>query len=130
MTIKDKLTLEQSQRLIDWGIDPTEASEKAKVYETIDAKHRWESEMPVFSLSDILRLLPREIRDAEIWEHFYLTIETDCNNTWLATYREYCGGEIVMEIGEKVAPELIDALYELLVWVLQNHPDKIKKLGR
>lgn len=80
----------------------------------LDAKE----EYPIFTLSDVLSLLPKKIYDTDICETLYLAIETNYNNTWLATYRAYCGGEIQMEIGDSVASELIDALYELLRWTL------------
>ncbi|MCM1356449.1 MAG: hypothetical protein NC212_08600 [Staphylococcus sp.] len=85
---------------------------------------------PIFDLSDILSLMPKEIHDAEINVTFYLTIEADCNNTWLATYREYYGSEIAMEIGEKSCPELIDTLFELLCWTLpRDKNEKGKQQG-
>lgn len=121
--MKTKLTPEQSQRLIELGVNPSKASENTEYGAWADSEHG----KPIFALADILSLLPKEICDTEIWKDFYLTIESDCYNTWLATYREYCGDEIMMEIGEKVAPELIDALFELLCWILKNHPDKIKQ---
>lgn len=125
--MKTKLTPEQSQRLIELGVDTSKASGE-KVFVDIHPEvlkgnaeyaRPW-GFIPTFDLSDILSLLPKEIHDTEIYVKLYLTIETDYNNTWLAAYREYCGGEIVMEIGEKVAPELIDALYELLIWCITN----------
>lgn len=127
--MKTNLTPEQSDRLIELGVDPMLASCEQYV-DTGQIKNGIElppQPKPVFKLTDILAILPKEIYDEEISVTFYLVVETDCNNTWLATYREYCGGEIMMEIGEKVAPELIDALFELLCWVLKTHPDKIKQ---
>lgn len=124
--MKDRLTPGQSQRLIELGVDPSKASSQ-NIYMKQGYGFHTPIAQPIFTLSDILSLLPKEIHDAEINVMFYLTIETDCNGTWLATYREYCGSEIAMEIGEKVAPELIDALFELLVWVLENHQESINQ---
>lgn len=135
--MKDRLTPEQSQHLIELGVDASKASATRYIVSETEVYCGYSREVivtdgyisdyvdqeSIFTLSDILSLLPKEIHDTEIWEqweHFYLVIETDCNGTWLATYREYSGGEIVMEIGEKVAPELIDALFELLVWCITN----------
>lgn len=120
--MKTKLTLEQSQRLIELGVDPSKAScfGYFAPYGLDDAIPTGE---PVFDLSDVISFVPKEIHDTEINVTFYLTIETDCNGTWLATYREYRGGEIMMVAGEKVATELIDALYELLCWTLTRNKE-------
>lgn len=125
--MKDILTTEQSQLLIELGVDPSKASGEKVFIDIHPEVLKGNAEyarpwgfIPTFRLTGILSLLPKEIHDIEINVTFYLAIETDCNGTWLATYREYRGGEIAMEIGEKVAPELIDALCELLVWCITN----------
>lgn len=118
--MKTELTLEQSARLIELGVDPSRASESAKVYESIDTDHRWESVVPIFRFTDILWLLPKEIekdRESGSFARDILIIRWS-GNFWIAGYSWRV---------EKIAAELIDALFELLVWVLENHPDEIKK---
>lgn len=117
--MKTKLTIEQSQRLIELGVDPSKASE---VKEFDDELSQWTHRgSPIFTLTDILSLLPTEImihRNGDTLGMIY-----HCGQ-WRAGYSH----EAIYCDHTKVAPELIDALFELLVWVLQNHPDKIKKL--
>lgn len=112
--MKSKLTPEQSQRLVELGVDPCRASEKARVYETIDTHHRWESGVPIFALSDILSLLPKEIRNEEL--EVKLVIE-GLDDHWRASY-VFIGSFDVRQYYD--APELIDALFELLVWCITN----------
>ena len=121
--MKDRLTPEQSQRLIELGVDPSKASafndlRTEKIFSPGDK--------PIFDLSDILSLLPKELCESRDG------IRSDChlsmygyNKTWGAIYRLNCGDDYLVAFD---SPELIDALYELLCWVLKNHPDKIKRL--
>lgn len=113
--MKPILTIEQSQHLIELGVD----YHKASFYSDSDINN-YPLKEPLFTLVDLLELLPKEIHDKEMYEDYYLSIETDYQSTWLAAYRSYIGGEIAMEEGSCVAPELIDALYELLCWVIES----------
>lgn len=121
--MKTILTPEQVQRLLDI-CDGVDTSNK-----TYPPAAPWQKvDNPLFNIGGILELLPKEIYDIEGLVTLYLVMEYNGNNTWLASYREYCCCEIETETGPKVASELIDALYELLVWVLENHPKSIKRL--
>ncbi|MCM1067159.1 MAG: hypothetical protein NC418_06275 [Muribaculaceae bacterium] len=115
--MKTTLTPEQSNRLIELGVDPSKASE---VKEFDDELSQWTHRgSSLFTLSDILSLLPKEIEvyyDGEAIP-FHLVITTN-GNGWEVSY---CDNEAL-----KIAPELIDALFELLCWVLKNHPEEIK----
>ena len=123
--MKTKLTPEQSQRLIELGVDPSKVSN----FDVIDNWERGDGsviKLPIFTLSDILSLLPKELCE---WRN---GIRSDChlsmygyNKTWGAMYRLDSGDDF-LEAFEST--ELIDALFELLCWVLKNHPDKIKRL--
>lgn len=110
--MKTNLTSEQSQRLIELGVDPSKASEKTKVYEPIDVNHRWVSKVPIFDLSDVLALLPKEATLNGITDNLTIIIEP---KRVLAGYPFYHSDEAMF-----YAPELIDALFELLVWCITN----------
>lgn len=115
--MKTNLTPEQSQRLIELGVDPKLASESTKVFEPIDANHRWESEVPIFTLSDILSLLPKEMYSEERDIFYRLNIEMG-NFSSSVCYKHY--GYTQTFGPTKTAPELIYALFELLVWCITN----------
>lgn len=75
-------------------------------------------EYPIFDLTDILSLLPKELC---VWRD---GIRSDChlsmygfNKTWGAMYRLDNGDDFLEAFD---SPELIDALYELLVWCITN----------
>lgn len=111
--MKSLLTAEQSAKLIELGVSPERASEiKVEVKEPSrgcpniycsEVKH------PIFTLADILDILPKEVkihRDGDAlscgqWRVGYSNCAEYCNHT-------------------KVAPELIDALYSLLLWCLEK----------
>ena len=119
--MKSKLTPEQSQRLIELGVDPSKVSE----FEYLDPyglDDAIPTGVPIFTLSDILSLLPKEVRNEEL--EVKLVLE-GLDDHWRASY-VFIGSFDVRQYYD--APELIDALYELLIWVLKNHPDKIKRL--
>lgn len=131
--MKNRLTPSQTQRLIELGVDPSKASGE-KVFvdihpEVLKGNAEYAKPwgfIPTFDLSDILSLLPKELCKR------INGIRWDChlsmygfNKTWGAMYRLDSGDDF-LEAFE--SPELIDALFELLCWVIKNHPDKIKKL--
>lgn len=99
--MKTELTTEQSQHLLELGV-PRERMTKL-------VEHR--GLIPIvertFSLTDLLEILPKEIdnrRDLQIGWH-------SLADKWFVGY-EYCQSYH--------AEELIDALYELLCWVIKN----------
>ena len=114
--MKDRLTPEQSQRLIELGVDPNKASEYKLIIHDTDGcnLHCSESKEPIFTLSDILSLLPKEIRSSE-WEAKLVIEGTDSH--WRTSY-VFLGSFDVRQYYD--APELIDALYELLCWCITN----------
>ncbi len=125
--MKNNLTPEQSQRLIDLGVDASKASdfEYLDPYGLDDAIP---TGVPLFTLSDILSLLPKEIENEDGDPY---GLQMDYDEKWEACYFNWVNFTMVGMEGSmhsEFAPELIDALYELLCWVLQNHPDKIKRL--
>lgn len=110
--MKDKLTIEQSQRLIELGVDPSRASKREIVH---DPNPKKEYTATIFTFIDILSLLPKEIEAPDYWgevDTCSLGITTN-NDVWEVSYY---GVDNVF----RKAPELIDALYSLLVWAIEN----------
>lgn len=102
--MKKNLNKEQSARLIELGI----AKEKATGYIT-ELYHGETEYIDVFSLNDLLELLPKEIEGKGSRTIKY-------NNVWnmeLAFYDR-------ANMKPCKAFALIDALYELLIWVIEK----------
>lgn len=112
--MKDKLTPEQSQRLIELGVDVSKASGSTEVPCGNMICHE-----KIFNLSDVLSLLPKEIiADTIMGEDWPcpLSMRWDENrHLWVTAYETL---PRPADVGN--APELIDALYELLVWCITN----------
>ena len=124
--MKTTLTIEESAKLIELGVDAKLASEE--VATTIYEQEYNDPRHPIFTLTDILSILPKEITTSEtiIGDDFTsaLYIEWDC-----ILKKWNCGYYMLprpVDVG--VAPELIDALYQLLIWVIENgHLNKEKQ---
>ncbi len=119
--MKTQLTVEESAKLIELGVSPERASERnSSVAYGNGARGIMKSpEIPIFTLADILDILPTKItfghrtncrlkmqpiisskdRISEVWQACYLHTSLKANAE---------------------APELIDALYSLLVWRLEK----------
>lgn len=115
--MKSKLTPEQSQRLIELGVDPSKASafndlRTEKIFSPGDK--------PIFTLTDILSLLPKEIYSEERDIFYRLNIEMG-NFSSSVCYKHYGYPKTYGQ--KKSAPALIDALFEMLCWTLT----KVKK---
>lgn len=109
--MKTTLTIEQSARLIDLGIDAKLASEieyrpKSGGYGRIGYR--------VYSLADLLSILPKEIEDNGVTEDLNIIMS---NDSVYVSY-PYIHERLKVFI---VARELIDALYQLLIWCLENN---------
>lgn len=116
--MKDRLTKEQSERLITLGVPKERASE----YNVDDYMGHnqvqggliiYGTDIPIFSLSDLLSLLPKEIDDNQSHSLNIAYIR----NEWWAEYISYITEEAWIQKG---AIELIDCLYELLCWTINE----------
>lgn len=129
--MKTQLTAEQSAKLIELGVSPERASNmwvKSSSRSYTCEKNNllldtlaWRKENVsnsenygfIFTLADILDILPKKVkihRDGDTLSMIY-----HCGQ-WRVGYSncaEYCNHT-------KVAPELIDALYSLLLWCLEK----------
>ena len=121
--MKTLLTIEESAKLIELGVDPKMASEW-DIVDTTDENDPKSfldyEEYPIFSLTNLLSILPKEIkihRDGDNLSMIY-----HCGQ-WRVGYTncaEYCNHT-------KVASELIDALNKLAIWCLENGHLKTEK---
>ena len=115
--MKNLLTPEQSAELIKRGVSADKASNNSYNYHC----HYHE---PIFTLADLLSLLPTSIMHG----NFKMNIAHNSNG-WNASYIlwDSCleGLYVRDEDGDMTADELIDALYELLLWCLDNNHVKL-----
>ena len=107
--MKDKLTKEQSSHLIELGVSADKASEKeGDGIILVDGIECYRTRVPVFTLTDLLELLP--IADRNLGG-IYHAFDVE-RGKWAVGYED-----------NKESPfradELIDALYELLCWTIE-----------
>lgn len=110
------LTVEQSATLIAKGISADKASE---IKEYDDDVSKWTHRgAPIFTLADILSLLPKEIEiDAHrcglnIWYHNA--------HYWMVSYIQFDGSEIAYQSKVVARDNLIDALYEFICMCIKD----------
>lgn len=116
--MKDRLTHEDSHRLVELGVNEYKASKRIKVYQRIDAVYGYLA--PIFTIEDILSFLPTEITD-HIGTYGLRMEFGECG--WSAYYVDYGidgDDDEPYADGIFIAPELIDVLFELLVWCITN----------
>ena len=113
--MKAELTIEESAKLIELGVDPKMAS-TGRVRE--DEHTNKVSFYPIFSLTDILALLPKMLTD-RYGKNAPLGMEFDDDYMVWTAY--YLGGGYV-----ETQTELIDSLYQLLCWVIENRYINLK----
>ena len=108
--MKTQLTAEESAKLIELGVSPERASEReSSVAYGNGARGIMKApQTPIFSLADILDILPKEINR----EHLEMGADDE---EWYAEYNN-----ITLAGSYSFASELIDALYSLLLWCLEK----------
>lgn len=120
--MKTELTKEQSQRLIELGVPSSSASMTSNQIERGEVYYN-DYYQEIFTLPDLLEILPKEIEDEE-WYGVYklaLTIKYTPHHKYVACYSyDKNGGLWINDESYFHAEELIDALYELCIWVLKN----------
>lgn len=116
--MKTELTIEQSAKLIELGVSAEKASASAIHDEPCHRVY-----MPVFTLSDLLSILPKKIEARILNVRRTVQLEArwygDC---WLVRYSDL-HNDIVDDQTEPIfVPELIDGLYKLILWCIEeNH---------
>lgn len=118
--MKTQLTAEESAKLIELGVSPERASERTSDYTDINNTGRpleRRELLPIFTLGDLIGILPKEPKYDSIGRPFTLHIR-EYKGDWRVWYARD-GGDAMIGSG-KHSPELIDALYSLLVWCLEK----------
>lgn len=113
--MKNLLTIEQSATLRAKGVSADKASEKKPEYTDLGT---FIGNDPIFTLADLLSLLPKVLHKDGFAYHYVLTIYWDEDiKAWRAMY-DAIGDNIA---GDCAAPELIDALFALVCSLLDKH---------
>jgi len=109
--MKTELTIEQSQRLIELGVSVDKSSSSA-IYD--EPWHR--AYYAVFTLADLLGILPKALRKDGMVNDYSLTMQWNkASYVWRVSYA--ATGDI---LGACDAYELIDALYGLIAFCIGN----------
>ncbi len=116
--MKTELSIEESQRLIDLGVDPKLASKEVAL--TIYEREYNDPQHPVFILADVIEALPKEITNMEESEMLNIVMSDEGALAGYPKFHEKHGCAFT-------APELIDALYQLLCWTLERKPKTEEK---
>lgn len=119
--MKTTLTIKQSAELIRRGVSEGIVTTRIP---KVNGRGFIVEYSPIFTLTDLLSLLPKVINNG----NFYLDFSYGYGD-WTASYILWddCdeGTYIRDTQGEKTAKELVDALYELLLWCLYNNHVKL-----
>ena len=117
--MKTTLTIEESARLIELGVDAKLASHKeSNFYNGITS-----DEFKVyylFTLTDLFSILPKEIEIEGEKEDLNIVMDNYGALVGYPKFHEKHGCAFV-------APELIDALYQLLIWAIDHNYVKTEK---
>lgn len=113
--MKTKLTIEQSTNLIEHGIKEYKATAWMNITEFSP------NDYPVFTLADLLSILPKmietEIQNVRRIVQLEIRWYGDC---WLVRYSDLHGDIVDDKTPPVFASELIDALYSMAVWLIEN----------
>ena len=107
--MKTTLTIEKSDKLIELGVDKRYAELEIKHYEDKPTEIK-----RVFTLTCLLSILPKEV------DFHHLDIEASNDGYHVAYMLWDSCDEVYHYMGATERPELIDALYQLLIWVIEN----------
>ena len=84
-----------------------------------DFDHSYANDNPIFTLGDILDILPKEVKRSN-YNSYTFSIVAD-NHYWNVEYRYWRGDYAENDtLALFESEELIDALYSLLVWCLEK----------
>ena len=116
--MKTKLTIEQSKRLIELGVDKSLA-------DIVSANEPYYPDDVEFSLGALFSILPKKITDRRKVYNLQIEISDclDADDKWCILYRNSLGIDELDSF--QSAEELIDAIYNILVWLKEN---KIQEL--
>lgn len=112
--MKQQLTKEQSQRLIELGV-PVEKASVNIVEETHGESHSWT--YPTFTIGDLLNILPKVIFDSRDNHDYSFNIRW-CSESYEVCYYNRTVAHSLFPIIHK--KELLDALFDLVVLCAKN----------
>ncbi|MDE5998262.1 MAG: hypothetical protein K2G77_08655 [Muribaculaceae bacterium] len=125
--MKTTLTIEESARLIELGVDAKLASKGNSAMQVCTNGRRITRILeprPIFELSDLLSILPKEIEDNGITDTLNIWV---ADNEWCVKYEPASDEFISLADSYYESPELIDALNQLLIWCLENNHIKTER---
>lgn len=109
--MKTQLTAEESAKLIELGVSPERASESKY-------NRYYQRYFPIFTLTDLLAILPKSIEhDGYAEAKLNIYTRPHRRECWVAKY--IVSAKTIPYDG--AGDELIDALYEVLYKLLDNH---------
>ena len=121
--MKQKLTIEESAKLIKLGAEAKLASRHTlgvQIPTGIPNIYRKEEDSkPIFTLTDLLSILPKEIEIEGEKEDLNIVMDNWGALVGYPKFHEKHGCAFV-------SPELIDALYQLLIWCINKHHINLK----
>lgn len=113
--MKTTLTIEQSARLIELGVDERKAS---SIYYTIDpCDHKKRIRKYQFGLTDLLRILPKKIKSGSTTFRLRMGVDVS-DNYWVKYVSDPWGADPFESYQEE--EDLIDAIYAMIVWLKEN----------
>lgn len=123
--MKTTLTPQESAELISKGISADKASEKTLAYKEYVKGCLVECQpaSQIFTLADLLSLLPNNYPGDELdsgGKRVYLTIAAVDWNRWMAKY-----STVNKVIAARIHDEMIDSVYELLLWAIDHNHVKL-----
>lgn len=126
--MKNKLTIKQSAKLIERGIQKEQATEVHVEYD----KNIKPIIHPIFTLTDLLIIIPKIIKDNKGIDYtlsldFVYAKDNSMNTYWAAAYN-YWSSESTLTLVFKKDSELIDVLSNLLLWTIDNGCFRVEKL--
>lgn len=111
--MKTELTVEQSQRLFSLGIP----LEKASIFRTdCPARVAGFRDEHLFTIKDLVELVPKVVEDYEQVFNFRMEYFSSCNEWYVGHYIYGICLQSDFSWQGFHSPELIDALYKLIVW--------------
>ena len=116
--MKTNLTIKESAKLIELGVDAKLASECVSAMKVCASGRgiiRLPESNPIFTLTDLLSILPKEIKG------YHLEMGAT-DDEWYAEY-----DSVRLRGSYAFATELIDGLYQLLIWCLEEKIIKLKE---
>lgn len=120
--MKTQLTAEESAKLVELGVNASQASEKEKIYVSQQSRDTalmyqvFYHYASIFTLADIIDILPKEIR------HNGCTykLNIDYPPIGMVAARYNTEEDDLDSLKGYLSEELIDVLYSMLLWCLEK----------